>query len=88
MPEHAAAFAGDTKTTPIHRVVGSSAIVDEMIVEFTHDQEVRPLSLFLPLSDRMGMALLLLAFANKRLALRSLSCFLESRLLTGGCLSR
>ena len=69
-------------------MIGSSAIVDEMIVEFTHDQEVRPLSLFLPLSDRMGMALLLLALANKRLALRSLSCFLESRLLTGGCLSR
>ena len=32
--------AADTKTRPVHRVIGSSAIVDEMIVEFTHDQEV------------------------------------------------
>ncbi len=43
--------AADTKTTPVHRVIGGSAIVDEMIVEFTHDQEVCTTShLLLPLS--------------------------------------
>ena len=38
--------AGDTKTVPVHRVVGSSAIVDEMVMEFTHDQEVSLVCLF------------------------------------------
>ena len=32
--------ADDTRTIPVNRIVAGSAVVDEMVLEFTHDQEV------------------------------------------------
>ena len=32
--------ADDTRSIPVNRIVAGSAVVDEMVMEFTHDQEV------------------------------------------------
>jgi hypothetical protein len=31
----------DTRSVPVNRIIGESSVVDELIIEFTHDQEVR-----------------------------------------------